>query len=409
MNFWQPYLIAILVGMLVGIERERSHAGPKTMGFRTFLLISLLGAVAGEVDSTWLSILLAVFVFGLILVSYFTHTNSQATDVDRGLTTEFAAGMVFALGYTAHSHPVLSALLGPAVALLLFSKKKLHNLIRAIRSSELEAALILLLMAVAILNVVPDKVIDPWGIFNPQKFGYLVLTLGVLEFSSYVIVKVIGVGKGSMAVGFLGGLVSSTAVTMSSAKQVSKTPDSWGHFVLSTVAAQAAALVVLLFIVFFVSPRLATELSPAIGSAILACGVAIAILYKKASSLAMQHEIKSPLDVRGVLRLALLLAAILASVSVSQKWIGASAVYTLSFVTGLFELHGMSLANSTLFAQEQLSAQVTKISICIAVLASLISKIVLAWMVAKGRYARVLTLILAAVAAVVVLVMVSWI
>lgn len=401
MNFWQPYLIAILVGMLVGMERERSHAAAETMGFRTFLLISLMGAVAGGAQNTWLPVLITIFVFGLILISYFTQTNTQTPNVDRGLTTEFAAGMVFALGYTSHSHPILSALLGPAVALLLFSKKKLHRVIRAIRSSELEAALLLLLMAVAIVNVVPDKVVDPWGIFNPQKFSYLVLTLGVLEFSSYVIVKAIGVGKGSVVVGFLGGLVSSTAVTLSSAKQFSKQPDSWSHFVISTVAAQAAAFVVLLFLVYFASPRLATELLPAVGSAIIACGAATVVLYKKNNPQSVQFEIKSPLDLRGVLRLALLLAAILAAVSISQKWIGSSAVYTLSFVTGLFELHGVSLANSTLFAQQQLSERVTTISIFIAIIASLISKVIIAWIFAKGKFARVLTVVFAVVAAVV--------
>lgn len=406
MAFWQPYLIAVLVGLLVGIERERSHPQAKSMGFRTFLLISLLGAVAGGTNNTWLPILLGLFVFGLILISYFTQTkNTQSVDVDRGLTTEFAAGMVFALGYAAHKQPVLSAFLGPAVALLLFSKKKLHHLIRAIRPSELEAALLLLLMAVAVINVVPDTVVDPWGIFNPRKFGYLVLTLGMLEFSSYVIMKVIGVGKGSMAIGFLGGLVSSTAVAVSSAKQVSQEPESWGHFVISTIAAQAAALVVLFFIVFFASPQLATVLLPGVGTAILACGIAIVFLYKKARALTTRFEIKSPLDMRGVLRLSLFLAVILAAVSVSQKWIGASAVYTLSFVTGLFELHGISLANSTLFAQNQLTDRVAANSICIAVIASLFSKVILAWIFAKGQFAKALTVILAAVACLVALTM----
>ena len=227
MNQWQPYLIAGAIGLLVGIEREKNQNDQKELGVRTFLLISLIGAIAGGLQNLWVAGSIAAFVFGLILISYFSQVRSREISIDRGMTTEFAAGLVFCLGYSAHSSPIVSALIGPVVALILFSKTSLHRFTNAIKPSELQAALLLLLAGVSIINLVPDAAIDPWGIFNPRTFGYLVLTLATLEFSSYVLTKMIGQKAGTLVVGFFGGLVSSTAVLISSAQRAKLEPKSW--------------------------------------------------------------------------------------------------------------------------------------------------------------------------------------
>jgi uncharacterized membrane protein (DUF4010 family) len=117
---WQPYLIAVVIGLLVGIERERAHPNQKAMGVRTFLLISLLGAIAGGLQNPWLATLLTAFALSLIVVSYFLQSSSKSSEIDRGLTTEFAAGLIFSLGFISHQSPSLAAMLGPLVAMILF-------------------------------------------------------------------------------------------------------------------------------------------------------------------------------------------------------------------------------------------------------------------------------------------------
>ncbi len=113
------------------------------------------------------------------------------------------------------------------MALILFSKTWLHRFTNAIKPSELQAALLLLLAGVSIISLVPDSPIDRWAIFNPRKFGYIVLILATLEFSSYVLTKMIGQKTGTLVVGFLGGLVSSTAVLVSTARRAKIEPKSW--------------------------------------------------------------------------------------------------------------------------------------------------------------------------------------
>jgi uncharacterized membrane protein (DUF4010 family) len=384
-----------VIGLLIGIEREKSQH-QKEMGVRTFLLICLIGAIAGDLQNSWVSELIAAFVFGLILISYFMQVSSRDTRIDSGMTTEFAAGIVFCLGYTAHQSPVISALLGLVVALILFSK--------AIKSSELQAALLLLLAGVSVVSLVPDAVIDPWGIFNPRKFGYIVVTLASLEFSSYVLSKTIGQKAGSLVVGFLGGLVSSTAVLISSARRAKLEPSSWRALFCSALAAKLAAFIELLLIVLFVSPALFMSLVLPVGAVLIFGFIALFILAQKKADQISEPAVKSPLDWIGVFRLSIALAAILASVSLAELWLGSEATFTISFLTGLFELHGVSLANATLYSQGKLSVNVATLSVLLGLVASLVAKISISWFISPGIFARALSAVFLSMIAIVVLV-----
>ncbi len=396
MTYWEPYLIATVIGLLVGIEREKAHPTQKALGVRTFLLVSILGALAGGLQTPWISGLVTAFAFGLILISYFTYSTKPVATGDRGLTTEFAAGVVFILGFAAHEAPILSAIIGPVVAVILFSKESLHRFSHAIKRSELESALLLLLCAVVIINLVPDAVIDPWGVFNPKKFGYLILILALLEFSSYVLAKVINDKRGSLIIGFLGGLVSSTAVFFSSANTAAREPQRWRSLVLSTVAAKLASFIELLLIVGLISRPLLIQLIVPVGAGLFIGTVALLILGAAREGTSSSLTLTSPLNWKGVFRLSVLLSAIFAVASLAKLWFGDSGIFVLSFVTGIFELQGISLANAIMHNQGTLSLSAASIGIVLAVIASLSAKIIFTWMLNRGVFSRALSSIFVA-------------
>lgn len=394
MQVWQPYFIAIAIGLLIGIEREKSQSSDKTMGVRTFLLVSLSGAVAAGLQNTWLTILISAFTLGLILISYYTQTNSKATEIDRGLTTEFAAGIVYCLGYAAHNSPTLTAVIAPVVAVILFSKPTLHRFTHAIKPTEFQAALLLLLAGVVVINLVPDTVIDPWGVFNPQKFGFIVLILATFEFASYLGTKIIGEKNGSLVIGFLGGFVSSTAVLLSSARNSVRAPATWPIHLCTTLSAQIAAFVELLIIIGLISTEIFFRIAIPISAAIFVGLCAIYILIKENKLLTSELVLKSPLDWRGVLRLSILLALILGTISLVKHWLGDQATLVVSFLTALFELHGVSLANATMYSHGQLSDKMTIQNIFFAVIASLIAKVVISGLITKrSRFFSTLLLV----------------
>lgn len=390
---WMPYLIALAVGLLVGIERESSKANRKALGVRTFLLLSLLGAIAGGLQNTWLSALITIFSLSLIFASYFIQFFLKTADPQFGLTTEFAAGTVFIAGFMAHESPLLTATIGPIIALILFSKITLHRFTHSIKPFELKTTITLLLFFVVLINLAPDSTVDPWGLFNPRKFGYLVLTLATLEFSSYILLKVIGEKNSSLVVGFLGGLVSSTAVLISSARQAIKSEGSWHSHLCTALAAQIASLLELLMIVFLISPVLFISISKSIAAAIIFCSICLVLMWRKHIPQRADLTLKSPLDWQGVFRLSFIFGSLLASVSAAKIWLGDDAIYGLSFLAGLFELQGISLANATLFSHGQLNIHIATISILLAVIASLFAKVVVSLVFGRNRFATYLTLI----------------
>jgi uncharacterized membrane protein (DUF4010 family) len=392
MENWQGHIIACIVGLLIGIERERLHPDQKVMGVRTFLFIALLGALAGDLTMVWAKVLISTFALSLIVVAYAFQVNPKNSQADRGLTTEFAAGIVYCLGLIAHSSPLLVSVLGPAIALLLLSKKTLHQFIHTIHPNELEAALLLLLGGVAVINLVPDTTIDPWNLFNPRKFSVLILIIATLEFFSYVVVKIIGNKKGALFAGLFGGLVSSTAVLLAAAKNAKKIPLSWRSQLSLSLTAQLSSLGELLLIIGLVAPEILKAQLYTILPPIFIGLVALYFIFRKNDSAASIININSPLDWRGSLRLAIYFMGILLIISLAKFLFGEKAGTIVSFLTGLFELQGASLANATMYNQGQLSLMGANQAITSAVIASILSKMAIAWMIERGTFAKALTL-----------------
>src|SRR5690606_35877644 len=166
-----PLATALGLGLLIGAVTERGHPGPQTIaGLRTHALAALCGAVA-----LWLH--LAAFVPVLVLLGVFVAMSyRQSQHEDPGLTSEIALVLTCLLGGLAVGLPELAAGLGVVVAVLLYAKAPLHRITRDLVSeAELQDGLILLASALVILPLVPDRTLDPWGVFNPSLLWTLVV------------------------------------------------------------------------------------------------------------------------------------------------------------------------------------------------------------------------------------------
>ena len=130
-----------------------------------------------------------------------------------------------------------------------------------------------------------------------------------------------------------------------------------------------------------------------VGAGLVLGFTSLLIIARKNDEKILELTLKSPLDWLGIFRLSIALSAILAVVSFAQLWLGSEATYTISFLTGLFELHGVSLANATLFSQGQLNIDVASLSIFLGLMASLIAKISISWFISPGIFARSLSFI----------------
>ncbi len=385
-----PFIVSLLLGFLIGIERERNRAPDSAMGVRTFTLLAILGSLAGWLSEAWIASLLATFALSLVLLAYYRETRPRR-NVDRGLTTEIAAGLVFTLSFASHRNPPLIALLACIVTLLLFWKKPLHRFSRHLQPRELEAALLLLLLGIGVLSLLEDKVIDPFGLFNPRKFGLIVLAVGGIEFVSYLAVKFFDPAKSPLFVGFFAGLVSSTALTLTSAHLNAKKPAAWRQHAAMVISGKIASIVELLAIVGFSSPALAPQVATLVAPPVAAGAAAVFWLLRSGPREGSSLQINTPLDIPGVLRLSLLLAVILAVVALAQRYAGDLGRDLVVAIGATFELHGVSLATATLHEKEQLSMAGAVRSLQVAMAADLLAKIALPWFVVRNSFSRAVT------------------
>jgi uncharacterized membrane protein (DUF4010 family) len=218
--------VAVLIGFLLGIDRERLVAKPYA-GVRTFVLISLLGYLSSVVYSLGLDLFIltaGMFTSGLILLAYFFVARNGHT----GITTEFLIFLVFVLGFLAgFDYTVDLSLVVAIVVLLVISfKDVIHNTVKnAITADEWVSAVKFTALVIGVLVVLPKTVeleflegiefMEPLYVIEVGTVGWLVLLIAGINFVTYFLTKIYG-PKSAYLIAAMAGLVSSTAVTVSS-------------------------------------------------------------------------------------------------------------------------------------------------------------------------------------------------
>ncbi len=218
------FATALLIGAMLGIEREKHKRGEGASigGLRTFILFSLIGALGGwltqALATPWILVAVIVATAAAIVAGYLITARAGGESV--GLTTELAAIAACLLGALATlGQRELAVALAVVVAASLAYKQPLHGLVDRLDPDDVFAGLRLLIATFIILPLLPDEPIDPWGALNPQSLWILALLIASLSLVGYVATRLLGANRGIPLTGLAGGLVSSSAVTLSFARQ----------------------------------------------------------------------------------------------------------------------------------------------------------------------------------------------
>lgn len=229
------FLVALLIGALVGIEREKkkvSEPGHAFGGIRTYTLIALVGAASawlGEALSMPWILAVTVGVVGVAVVAAYLLQNRVEQEGAPGLTSEVAAIAVCLLGaMVVVGDRALAVALGVVTSALLAYKQPLHGWVAKVGMEDLLAAIKLLVASFIVLPLLPDEPVDPWGALNPYKLWLLVILISALSLVGYAAMRWLGTAHGTVLTGLAGGLVSSTATTLNFARQ-SRQVDQNGH------------------------------------------------------------------------------------------------------------------------------------------------------------------------------------
>lgn len=384
------FIISLLIGLLIGIERERSHPeGVQPIGVRTFILFSLLGTLAATLNQPLFTISISTFVFGIILLGYLCSTSKLRKKIDIGITTEISAGMVFCLGYLVPQAHLVAITISAIVLLILLERKRLHELARKkLKTHEIESVIILIVFALGILPLLPNKVIDPWGFFNPRNFGILVVTIAAVQFGGYIAIRLFGERMGLALTGLLGGFVSSTAVFANLSHTLKTYPKSQSAIMASAIFSVLAMLVEVMIIVFVASQELFLFIiKPLFGMAVVdVCAAILLMKFQKVERHAAQ-PIAKPMNLSFLFLTSLVIAFTLVLIAVTKHYVGTEGILATSFLVGLFEIHGISLATSLLYLDHHLALEAARSVLYMALLATFVSKLFLLWIFTPIRFA----------------------
>lgn len=376
----QKIVIVLLIGSLVGLEREHARtAGSKIFaGIRTYTLISLLGltaALISEYTVSWIFAIIFLSFSALVIASYITSTKNGKV----GGTSEIAALLTFLLGALVYWNLVLLAASSAVILTVFLSLKiQLHNLVGRLGEEDIYATLKMAIITIIVLPLLPDKTVDPYNVLNPRVIWLMVVLVSAISLFGYLVIKFYGKDKGLAITGLIGGFISSTAVTFSFSRKSKIEPAYSRTLALGILYASSIMFLRIAIILFLLNISLASSLWMFL-LVFSFSGFIISYFYSKsiAENVTKLIEMKNPFEIKSALVFGLIFAAILFLSKVAQNYFGDAGIYAASIFGGISSVDAIVLSISKI-VQTQISSHTASEAIVAVGVTNTIVKIVIA-------------------------------
>ncbi|HEU5058149.1 MAG TPA: DUF4010 domain-containing protein, partial [Kofleriaceae bacterium] len=322
---------AVGIGLLVGLEREQKdvadhgpaeteeRAGP-LLGVRTFALLGLFGWLAGYLSAAapWTAAAAFLAVGALALWSAIHEREGTS-----GLTTEVAALVTFAIGMTVRGDRMLAIAVGLVTTILLVSKPWFRSLIPRMKRMDVTSTLQLLILVAIVLPVLPTEASDPWGVLAPRRIGVFVVLIAGISYVGYVLNRLLGSRNSASITGLVGGLASSTAVTVAMAQRARAAESFRDPAQLAIYLASAVMFVRVVVVCHLVDTAVARALMPALGGMALVAGAAALLVARRIKKVERAGddsamELVNPFSLIPALKWGVLFAAVLVAQAVAD-------------------------------------------------------------------------------------------
>ncbi len=402
---WWRFAVALLLGALIGLEREfiQQHTGtPDFAGIRTFSLIALLGAVTAFLVEPFGLLPLILSLGGVILLVVTSYAGGLfRTHEEDGITTEVAVLLTFLFGsMVVWDLPELAAALAVITALLLSLKLPLHETVRRMSANDLRVTLEFGIVSLVILPLLPNETLGPYDILNPFEIWLFVVLISGIGFAGYVLMKTLGAERGTELTGLLGGIVSSTATTLSFASRSREMPELSNEFARAIVLASTIMFPRVLVLLLVVNPAAVPRVLAPLGAMLIA-GMGMVLYLRRRHRLTMGEkaephdvQVSNPLKLTTAVTFGLMFAVVLMAVQIAQVFFGTTGVYIASLIAGLTDVNAITLSAGELAAGGQIALQVAAAATTIAAVTNTISKAVIAAAAGAPELRRILVPVL---------------
>ncbi len=356
LDLFYRFATALAIGFLLGLQREHAAGQPKEesffAGIRTFPLLALIGCggglLAAESGSAW-PLGAAILIAGSLILVAYAGTSRKG---HHGITTETAAMLTVLVGALCYYGQLgIAAALGVAIMALLSLKGELHGLAGKVTREDLIATLKFGVITAVILPVLPNRSLGPppIDVLNPYKIWLMVVLISGLGFLGYLLIKVVGASRGIGITGFLGGLVSSTAVTLTFAERSRREPDLARVFAVAVTVAWTTMFFRVIVEVAVVNRALLGHVwIPMAAAGAAGLGWALYLFLRQRGGEEEAMEFKNPFELGPALTFGLLYGVILLISRLAQMWLGDGGVYASAVLAGLTDVDAITLSMAEL-------------------------------------------------------------
>ena len=373
--------VALAIGFMIGLQREYAFLEKKRgllAGERTFALMGLVGALAAMLADLFESSL--AFLGVILLVGIFTAIG-YFVDAWRGhvgLTTEIAILITVLIGALCYwDYLSLAAALGIVTTVLLSLKIETDRLVSALTREDIFTALQFAVISLVILPVLPreSNLPPPFDVLSPFRIWLMVVFISGINFLGYLAIKFVGPERGIGLTGLLGGIVSSTGVTLGFSERSNREPSLAKPFALAIMISWTVMFGRVLVEVGVLN----LELLRVVWIPIAAAGVAALLycVYLHFSERTVEKddlEFSNPFDLLSAIKFGLLYAVILVVARAGQLYFGDTGVYISSLLSGLADVDAITISLAQLSGAGTVSQTVAAQSIVIATLANTLAK-----------------------------------
>lgn len=359
--------ISLVLGLLVGLQREVTHA--RLAGFRTFPLITMFGTLCGLLGLTYGPWIPALGFSSILIIAILGNVMAlrAGNSLDPGVTTEVALILMYAVGaYLVVGPLAVGVAVAGVVAILLHLKPELHSIASQLDRDDLKAIMQFVLVTFVVLPVLPDRTYGPLRVFNPFTAWLMVVLIVGISLAGYLGYRFLGPRAGVLAGGILGGLISSTATTVSYSRLATLSPGV--PVAIAVVIVMASAVVfgrVLILIGLIDVGFLSVAALPiAIMSVFPA---AVALLRWKRLGPADQplperpaedgrERHRNPTELKLALGFALIYSVVLLLTAAAKQYWGNRELFLIAGVSGLADVDAITVSTSQLVKAGKLAA-----------------------------------------------------
>ena len=371
----QILTVSLGLGLLVGLQREK--AASELAGIRTFALISLMGTMSGFLGQKFGGWIIGAGFVTLAVIILSAKLFVKRENYDASITTEIAAMLIYSVGvYLTFGHMTLAVVVGAATAVLLQMKDVLHDFVRKMGERDILAIMRFAAIALIILPILPNQTYGPYDVLNPYDIWRMVVLIVAISLMGYAAYKLFKDSAGTLLAGILGGLISSTATTVSYARNTKNLPQTSSLAALAIMLASTVSVIRVIFAFMIVSPSAIWGIAPPLLTlfAIMVI-ICLVVYFKRSGETQTMPEPDNPAELTSAIVFGGLYGTIIFAVAAAKELFGEQSLYLIALISGLTDVDAITLSTGRLLEAQRLEMRVGWQLVMIAIMSNLAFKL----------------------------------